>query len=383
MKKQVIIIVSADEWDGIPRVRHQIANYFSQNHKVIFIENPRLTFLSLFRDIKRIKRIFSRNRIKQYGNIYIYSPQLSLPFWDKIALINEFNNFLLRQQIKKIISHLKLKKIIYWYFYFNHAAMIGKSDELLSIYTAHDVWEEYSRYSKEKTIKMENAMIESVDIVFFTSQNNFENKKKSNPQSYYIPHGAPIPDNRRFERPADLPVGSKIIGYWGLIDSSSIDVRLIMAIAKKYSSDHVVLIGPSPNSFRRQLISLTNIDNIHYLGMKKRGEMSKYLQYLDIGIIPYPRSPFRLKCSPLKVYDYLSHALPVVSIDIYELEKLSDLVYISHDLDEFIVNIEHAFTEDVILREKRKEYCLNNTWNHRLEDMKTIIEKALIATDCF
>ena len=104
MKKQVIIIVSADEWDGIPRVRHQIANYFSQNHKVIFIENPRLTFLSLFRDIKRIKRIFSRNRIKQYGNIYIYSPQLSLPFWDKIALINEFNNFLLRQQIIPIIG---------------------------------------------------------------------------------------------------------------------------------------------------------------------------------------------------------------------------------------------------------------------------------------
>ena len=372
-----IVMVTADEWSGLERVRHRIAHYFSKDHKVLFIENPRLTFLSLLRDRSRLRRVVNGQRITQVSDsLFVYSPPLCLPFWQNSRLINGINNCWLNARARDLISDLDLKNVVMWYFHYNHASMIGRSGEALAVYTAHDAWEEKEGTTRSITEEMERDLISKVDVVFYTGLENFEKKRVLNKDSFYIPHGAPDPIDRIPLRPMDLPRGGKVLGYWGLVDESSIDRQLMEKISDAYPDDHIVLIGRSSDKIAGW-IKRSGRANIHLLGQKERNRMDEYLAYFDVGLIPYPRIPFRLSSSPLKVYDYLAYGLPVVSIGIRELEAMKDLVYTSADGDSFINNIRAGLSENNNLRERRRVYCRQNTWGHRLDKMKGIIENRL------
>jgi hypothetical protein len=300
-----------------------------------------------------------------------------LPFWDKSPTINWLNNLYLIRLINQVTRDLGFSNIVMWYFYYNHASMVGRLGESLSVYTAHDVWEEYDRRPRDVTAHMEQSLLRVVDIAFFTSYINYLNKRVHNPNSHYISHGSPPPDTREYDRPSDLPAVGRIIGYWGLVDGSSIDTGLVHAVSKAYPEDNVVLIGLCPKTFEKKISLLLDENNVHYLGMKKRTEMAQYLRHFDVGIIPYPRTPFRIQCSPLKVFDYISFGLPVVSIDIHELKGMGDLVYLSDSQDDFVVKIGLALDEGKVLRDKRMQYCIKNSWQSKLEDMEKKIQECL------
>lgn len=372
-----LVIISADEWSGIQRLRHRVADFFSKNHRVLFVENPRLSVLSVFRDPKRLRHMLRNKSITKDRNVYVYTPPLVLPFAEIFPVIDRLNNLILMFFLKKILNHYRFNKTVIWYFYYNHGTIVGKFNELLSIYTAHDVWEESGKRPKKVTLHLERSMLKHVDLAFFTSAYNYKIKKSINPNSFYMPHAAPDVIDSKINRPKDLPKKGRIIGYWGVIDSSSIDIKLVKEIAVAYPDDSIVLVGLCPSVFQKKLQELLSIKNIYYLGMKKREEMGNYVGCFDVGLIPYPRTPFRLKCSPLKVYDYMTFGIPTVSIGIYELNPMRKHVYVARDNEEFVRLIGVASLEGLESKEKRIEFCRLNSWESRMCSMRGVIEKKI------
>ena len=76
--------------------------------------------------------------------------------------------------------------------------------------------------------------------------------------------------------------------------------------------------------------------NIHWLGEKDFSELPGYCKASQVGLIPFVSSDLTRHCNPLKLPEYLSAGLPVVTTDIPEVYRFNEYVYIAKDDEAFI-----------------------------------------------
>jgi glycosyltransferase involved in cell wall biosynthesis len=88
--------------------------------------------------------------------------------------------------------------------------------------------------------------------------------------------------------------------------------------------------------------------NEHILPWCSREKLAGVLAGLDAGFMPYDCAiPKNLHCVPLKLFDYFSCGMPVVSTRIVFLQEYEDLVYLGSTPDELADAISQALTEPV------------------------------------
>ena len=58
---------------------------------------------------------------------------------------------------------------------------------------------------------------------------------------------------------------------------------------------------------------LENIPNIHFLGRKPHAELPNYCKGFSVGLIPHQVNALTMHMNPIKLREYLSAGLPVVS----------------------------------------------------------------------
>jgi hypothetical protein len=88
------------------------------------------------------------------------------------------------------------------------------------------------------------------------------------------------------------------------------------------------------------------VPNEHVLRWRPRKELPAVLAGLDAGLMPYDCSiPKNLHCVPLKLYDYFSKGIPVVSTPIAHLNEYRDLVYVGRSPEELSRAICRALAE--------------------------------------
>jgi hypothetical protein len=86
--------------------------------------------------------------------------------------------------------------------------------------------------------------------------------------------------------------------------------------------------------------------NEHILPWRSRKELTGVLAGLDAGFMPYNCAiPKNLHCVPLKLFDYFSCGIPIVSTRIVFLQEYEDLVYLGSTPDELADAISRALTE--------------------------------------
>ena len=85
-----------------------------------------------------------------------------------------------------------------------------------------------------------------------------------------------------------------------------------------------------------------------------------------------------LHSNPLKVLEYLSAGKPIVSVAIPELVKLSELVKIANNYDEFVSNIQKSLKENSPeLVKKRTLYAQQHSWESKIKQISGIISNIL------
>ncbi len=128
--------------------------------------------------------------------------------------------------------------------------------------------------------------------------------------------------------PKPLPRGKLTVGYFGYLAQAWFDWKMVAKIAAGRPDwiFHIVGYG--------EKIPVKLTDNVHLLGKVPHHLLYSYAQNWDVGIVPFKPTTLSKGADPIKVYEYLTLGLPVVTTDIPHLRDYPG-VYVAESTEEF------------------------------------------------
>jgi O-antigen biosynthesis protein len=170
------------------------------------------------------------------------------------------------------------------------------------------------------------------------------------------------------------PVSGKTAGYIGALDSW-FDIEAVRRAAELHPQVQFCLVGRVEFSRVREL---QRLPNIAFAGEVPFDALPNFLRNFDIGMIPFQVNDLTRGADPIKLYEYFSAGLPVVSTRLPEVERFRDLVYIADDAAEFARLVGAALQEnDEERRAQRIEAAAGETWECRASCLLSVAEGLL------
>jgi glycosyltransferase involved in cell wall biosynthesis len=174
-----------------------------------------------------------------------------------------------------------------------------------------------------------------------------------------------------------------VVGFFGAL-ADWMDMELIHAAALRFPSWTFVYIGPhtfSHSEVEVEWLRNTNLPNIVVLPQMDPRTLAASLAAFDVCTIPFQDIPVTRSMNPVKLYEYLAAAKPVVSRDLPEVRYLTDgeaagLVELYTTPEEFFAQLEAALANDTpALQERRRAFAHQNDWDHRVETLSELLVK--------
>jgi glycosyltransferase involved in cell wall biosynthesis len=297
------------------------------------------------------------------------------------------NARILVRKVRQVMKAFAVQSPILWLYAPRHIDLLGKFGEKLVCYFVYDEYADFTgnRRIKELLRQYDNRMSSQADIVFTSSQSQWELRRPLNPNTYFIPNGV---DFDLFHRALDpqIPfpldiVGLKkpIIGCVGWL-GYQIDVDLLLRVAQTCSNCSLVLIGPDELPSSNSLSRLRDMPNVHFLGCKELPSLPGYLRAFDVALIPYRLAGHALAVYPLKLHEYLAAGRAIVAVPLPELRPYGHVVRIAETQDEFVCQVAKAsndYSPEAV--EARVSVARENTWDQRVAKICSVVEQHLIA----
>ena len=386
------IICFAKEWTEDPTSNNHVMLLLARENKVLWLNSiamRRPTFTS-GRDLGKIwhkLKSFFRGAEHPVANLWVVTP-IVLPFpHSKLAIA--VNRRILRATIGHYERKLGLRDFQLWTFLPNAVEYVGKLGESLVVYYCIDEWSSFTYLDGQKMSAMERQLMQRADVCFMTAHSLLESKKGINPNTFLASHGV---DYAHFAKalapataiPAEITsLPHPIIGFFGLIHEW-IDLDLLAKMARMHADWSIVLIGESVVDTS----VLKPLPNIYLLGRRPYETLPSYCRAFDVGIIPFEVNELTRNINPIKLREYLSAGLPVVSTDLPEAKFYGDHVYVARGHAEFVSKVEQAICEDSAeARRRRSDLMKGETWEARVSavcdavvsvrDAKRIVQRIL------
>lgn len=154
-----------------------------------------------------------------------------------------------------------------------------------------------------------------------------------------VPNGAePFPKERKWSLPEDLAeLPRPIVGYVGNL-RDRVDIAAIREMAEKRPKWSVVLIGSAGGSL--DVLALSELPNIHLLGVKPYEQALHYIKHFDVAIMPHIKNAISENMNPLKLYVYFALGVPIVTTNVSNIGEIGPHVSIVDTTRQFIKAIE-------------------------------------------
>ncbi len=374
------IVAFAKDWHEDPTSNHHVLRELAKTRRVLWLNSlaTRTPSLSSGRDLGKIKRKlreFTKGPQNVENDLWVMSP-LVIPL-PHSPIARAINRQLLRATIRALRLRLGIKDFQLWTFLPNVADYVGTLGESLAVYYCVDEWSMFSYLDKQQTVAAEHKLLERVDAVFAINHALADAKRILNRSTYVSPHGV---DHSMFARalddstvvPADIAsLPHPRIGFYGTLQSW-VDFELIAHVARARPAWQIVLIGQQLGD----LSAIRGIPNIHLLGQKRHDELPAYCKGFDVGMIPYRIDERMAFVNPLKLREYLSAGLPVVSTAVPEVKRYASMCSIATTPDEFVAAIEGALADtSLVARGKRSALMKNETWAARVADVTRTVDQ--------
>jgi glycosyltransferase involved in cell wall biosynthesis len=244
------------------------------------------------------------------------------------------------------------------------------------IYYCVDEHAGFKGVNSQKFAEWDQYLSSTADHVFCTAENLYQKKRPLNANTHYMPHGvnwglfSKAMDSTGKIDPTLEQLDGPILLFFGHISYDWVDTALIRFIASQRPKWHIVLVGRNsvdPLEFDKH-------ENIHLLGEREYEDLPTLCRYASIGIIPFVDSELTAACNPLKLYEYLAAGLPVVSTDIPEVRRYSDIVHIGSTQTSFLTACEQALHIDRIeYSPKASELVREHDWDSRVQNIYALI----------
>jgi glycosyltransferase involved in cell wall biosynthesis len=373
------IICFAKDWSEDPTSNNHVMLLLAKENRVLWLNSiamrrPNFSHSSDISKLwRKLKSFFQGAKIPAC-NLWIVTP-IVFPFpHSEIAIA--LNAFILRATMSYYRRRLDMREFQLWTFLPNAVEYVGKFGESLLVYYCTDEWSKFTYLEGEKMSAMERRLMANADVCFMTANLLLEKKKNMNANTFLASHGV---DHAHFEKalaktsvtPPDIAaLPHPIIGFFGLIHEW-LDLDLLAKIARTHPDWSIVLIGKSVIDISR----LESLRNIHLLGRRPYEALPDYCGAFDVGIIPFAVNEMTRNINPIKLREYLSAGLPVVSTDLPEVKYYGDEVYIARGHEEFISKIEQAIREDSgETRRRRSDSMRGETWEARVNALGIAID---------
>ncbi len=354
-------ILTRTKWDEPPRARHQVANSLSKLFEVSFIEANHRGFPAL-------------NEVKLFDKLVLYSPYYYLDniYRFRLPLFNE----LYQKWLYKELGQIKSLDVNNPLIVFDHTChLIAKNWPGMVIYFCNDDHlRSYGIPFLRKYFEFtENKLAKSVDFIFVTSESLKKKFSKYSSKAHLIKLAAPsIGDGIKLS----FKNKSKIKVAWVGFAGKKNDISIIKKILSHYSDIELHFFGvikPSViNDFKR-------FSNFFYHGIETGNELYQKLNNCTVGIAPYSLDDINSGRTPNKLWLYLAVGLPVVVTNLHNIRNWQfpdNFVYRSVDNKDFIDLIIEAHEDNTSnLFQRRIQYAKENTWDHRIKVILSIIQK--------
>jgi glycosyltransferase involved in cell wall biosynthesis len=374
MLKGENIICFAKDWSEVPTSNNHVMRQLARNNVVLWLNSlaMRSPRLSSKRDLSKIVlklRSLPQGAKQVEENLWVYTPVvLPLPYSELAA---KLNRQILKTALTVLRRKLNMRRFQLWTFQPTSAPYVGMLGEDLSIYYCTDEFSKISYLDGERIPRMEKELLRKVDLVFTTARSLLESKKVDNPEIHHARHGVDqahfaqaLNDDKRI--PDDLvALPGPRIGFFGLLHDW-IDVDLIAYIARERPDWSIVLIG----SVHTDITALEGLPNAHVLGRRKYEELPAYCRGLDLGIMPFVVNELTRHVNPIKLREYLSAGLPVVSTPLPEIVQDEDLCVVTETREEFLAACAVALAKDSReARMKRSQAMEKETWEQKVVEL--------------
>lgn len=382
-----IICVGSSYWDDTWRRRQYMTTALSKTCKVLYLE-PCFSIKEFWRFIKDFIKYYLFSKMKVINkNLYVF-PLLALFPFGRIKLFSSLNKIWLLFFVKKIQKRLNLDRpiLIIWDFW-EGDKFIGNLGEILSVY---DCYDEFSTYSSNKSRKIlcrnkEEQICRKVDLIFVTSKNLLNSKKVFNRSIFHISNGVDInlysnQENLIKNDPLiDLPhprIGYMISNFAENAGKTDFSLIEYMATSRKDWTIEIVGKYDEKDAVFKKLGALANV---HFTGFVQRRYLPNYIMNFDVAIIPFLINEQTNNIFPLKIFEYFACGKPVVSTAIPDLVYYNSvfpgIIKISHNYDNFILNIESLLLDDSKFQKERRLSIANeNSWEKKASQILEIID---------
>jgi len=374
------IIVFSKDWHEDQTSNHHVLRELAKTRRVLWLNSlaTRKPNLGSARDLGKIKRKlreFVAGAVNVENDLWVATP-LVLPLPQSKAA-SALNRQILRLTIRALRAQLGIDRFHLMTFLPNTAPYVGTLGEELAIYYCVDEWATFPGLDRAGTLAMERRLLERVDATFTTSLALRDKKARHCKNTFLAPHGV---DAAKFARALDdtLPVPADLaalpgpkIGFFGTL-RDFLDYELMAHVAKARPDWSLALIGQE----LCDIGPLKGLPNVHLLGQKRHDELPAYCKGFDVGLVPYRIDDDVKFINPLKLREYLSAGVPVVSTDMPEVRPYAQLCHIAKTGDELVAAIERALGEGSRdQRIARSALMANETWQARVAAILDVVDE--------
>jgi glycosyltransferase involved in cell wall biosynthesis len=368
------IICFAKDWSEDPTSNNHVMRLLARDNEVLWLNSiatrtPKLSSGSDMAKIKRKLRSFADGPQRVDTHLSVFTP-LVLPFPHSRAAV-ALNQQILHATTAYFRRRLGMSDFQLWSFIPTAVEYFGKLGESFRVYYCTDEWSQFSYVDGARVTAMERELCQRCDIVFTTSRTLLEKKRPWNRETHLASHGV---DWAHFARalapdtvvPAEI-AGLKrpVLGFYGLVQDW-IDIDLVGWIAEQRPDWTIVMIGKVAVDHSRW----ARTPNIKWLGRKEYAELPAYSKGFDLGLIPFRINELTRNVNPIKLREYLSAGLPVVSTPLPECAAYPEWCTVAGTREEFLAACEAALAADSPeARRHRSDLMRAESWEHKVKQL--------------
>lgn len=375
------IVCFSKDWNEDPTSNNHVLSLLAEDNRVLWINSiaMRTPSVTAGRDLIRMGRkllSFFKGAVEVRPNLWVWTPVvIPLPH-SRVA--QKINRQIIRLFLSILRKRLGMKQFQLWTFVPNAVDVIGEWGQSHIVYYCIDDWGSFDYIDGPKMLAKEERLCRKADVVIATSQTLFESKREFNSNTHLVTHGV---NHEHFSQALDdatqtpselLALSGPIIGFFGLLDHW-IDQKLIRFVAERHPEWSIVLIGKS----NVDLDGLAGTPNVHVIGRRPYEQLPRYCKGFSAAIIPFEVNELTRHVNPIKLREYLSAGLPVVSTSMPEVRRLEPLCRVAETYDEFVQALETALAEDSAEARRRRSRAMEGeTWRAKVDLLGTIVQAA-------